>query len=249
VSGHNKWSKIKHKKGAADAKRGKIFGRLIKEIALAARQGGGDIIGNARLRSAIAEARAENMPNDNIDRAIKRGTGELDGAAIEEFSLEGYGPGGVAMLVECASDNRVRTVSDVRSALTKHGGNMGEAGCVAWMFDKKGLLSVQKGKLSEDQVLEVALDAGAEDVQEQADTFDVITPLEAFDKVKAALDAKGAQYVLAKLTRIPQTQVPLDAGHAKKFLDLLSKIEDLDDVQNVWANFDIDDKILEQLTA
>ncbi len=249
MSGHNKWSKIKHKKGAADAKRGKIFGRLIKEIALAARQGGGDITGNARLRSAIAEARAENMPNDNIDRAIKRGTGELDGAAIEEFSLEGYGPGGVAMLVECASDNRNRTVSDVRSTFTKHGGNMGEAGCVAWMFDKKGLLSVQKGKLSEDQILETALEAGAEDVQEQADTFDVITPPEVFDKVKAALDAKGAQYVLAKLTRIPQTEVPLDAVHAKKFLDLMGKIEDLDDVQNVWANFDIDDKILEQLTA
>ncbi|MEW6774829.1 MAG: YebC/PmpR family DNA-binding transcriptional regulator, partial [Bdellovibrionota bacterium] len=232
----------------ADARKGKIYGKLIKEITIAARTGGGNPDGNPRLKTAILAARAENMPNDNVERAIKRGTGEIEGAAFEEMSLEGYGPGGVALLIDCATDNRNRTISDVRSTLTKNGGNMGEAGCVAWAFEKKGYLSVPKSAIAEDALIEAALDAGADDVQTQSDSYDILTPIDAFDKVKTALEGKGIKFDEAKLARIPQNTVRLEGADAKKMLDLMGYLEDLDDVQNVWSNFDIDEKLMAELT-
>lgn len=249
MAGHNKWSKIKRKKGAADAKRGQVFTKLIKEITVAARMGGGDPNANARLRAAIDAARAENMPKDNVERAIKKGTGELEGAAIEEIALEGYGPGGAALLIECLSDNRNRTVADVRAALNKGGGSMGEAGSVAWNFDKKGFLSVEKNSISEDALMETALEAGAEDIQDSGDTFDVITPWEQFSDVKDALDGKGVSYLVAQVSQLPKTIVPLAGDEARKMLTLVERLEDLDDVQHVWGNFDIDEAIIEEMSA
>ncbi|MBU4236736.1 MAG: YebC/PmpR family DNA-binding transcriptional regulator [Proteobacteria bacterium] len=249
MSGHSKWSTIKHKKGATDAKRGKIFTRLIKEITVAARMGGGDPDGNPRLRSAIASAKTENMPKDNIVRAIKKGTGELEGAIYDEILYEGYGPGGVAVLVECMTDNRNRTVADVRHFFAKNNGNLGASGCVAWMFDKKGLLQVEKEGLTEEQLMDMALEAGAEDVVEDDDEFQVITAPESFDAVRDALEANKVRFIEAAITMIPQNNIEVtDEKIAISLLKLLESLEDHDDVQNVHANFDIADDLMEKLS-
>ncbi len=249
MSGHSKWSTIKHKKGATDAKRGKIFTRLIKEITVAARMGGGDPDGNPRLRSAIASAKTENMPKDNIVRAIKKGTGELEGAIYDEILYEGYGPGGVAVLVECMTDNRNRTVADVRHFFAKSNGNLGESGCVGWMFDKKGFLQVEKEGITEEQLMEMALEAGAEDVLEEDDEFQVITAPEAFDAVRDALEANKVRFIDASITMIPQNNIEVtDEKIAISLLKLLENLEDHDDVQTVHANFDIDDELMEKLS-
>jgi YebC/PmpR family DNA-binding regulatory protein len=244
MSGHSKWHSIKHKKGAADAKRGKLFTKIIKEISVAARAGGGDPDGNPRLRSAVGAAKAANMPADNIKRAIQKGTGELPGTTIEEITYEGYGPGGVAILVEAMTDNKMRTLPEIRHTFGKHGGNLGETGCVAWIFHKKGLLQVDRRSASEDAVLEVALDAGALDVVEEDETFDVFTPPEAFESVKQSLEAKGFQVISSQFGMFPQTYVKLEGRKADQMMRLMEALEEHDDVQNVWANFDIDEASL-----
>jgi len=247
MSGHSKWSTIRHKKAAADAKRGKAFTKLIKEITVAARMGGGDPEANPRLRAAIIAAKAENMPKDNIDRAIKKGTGELEGVSYEEFNYEGYGPGGVAILVEIMTDNRNRAASEVRHIFSKNGGNLGEAGCVAWMFSKKGTIVFNKAGLNEDELMEIALEAGAEDVEDQDDQFQVTTEWESFETVKAAFDEKGLAYEMAEVTLVPQTTVPInDAKTAQQLLKLMNALDDCDDVQNAYANFDIPDELLSE---
>ena len=249
MSGHSKWHSIRHKKGATDAKRGKIFSKLIKEIIVAARLGGGDPAGNPRLRTAVAAAKAENMPKDNIERAIKRGTGELDGLNYEETIYEGYGPGGVAVLVEVMTDNRNRAAADVRYIFSKRGGSLGEAGCVAWMFDKKGLIVFEQDQVSEDEILEVALDAGADDVVTTEDQFEVHTDLAAFESVKQAFDDQGLRYTMAEVTMVPQNTVKLDdESQAVQILKLMEAIEDSDDVQKVYANFDIPADVLERIS-
>lgn len=248
MSGHSKWSTIRHKKAAADAKRGKAFTKLIKEITVAARMGGGDADANPRLRSAILAAKTENMPKDNIDRAIKKGTGELEGVSYEEVNYEGYGPGGVAILVEVMTDNRNRAASDVRHIFSKNGGNLGEAGCVAWMFSKKGTIVFNKDQFSEEELLEIALEAGAEDVEDQEDQFQVTTAWEDFESVKSAFDDKEMQYEMAEVTMVPQTTVPIeDAKVAQQLLKLMDALDDCDDVQNAYANFDIPDEILNEV--
>jgi len=249
MSGHSKWSSIKHKKGAADAKRGKIFTKLIREIMVAAKEGGGDPVGNARLRNAILAAKAENMPKDNITRAIKKGTGELEGANYEETLCEGYGPSGVAILVDILTDNKNRTMAEVRHAFTRCNGNIGSTGCVAWMFDKKGLFSFEKGKVEEEKLMEVALDAGAQDINDEETTIEVLTDPKDFEKVKEALDKQELTYSLAKITMIPQNTVKLGEKEAEQTLKLVETLEDLDDVQNVHANFDIPDEILEKIST
>lgn len=249
MAGHSKWANIKRRKGAVDAKRGKIFTRIIKEIIVAARLGGGDPGGNPRLRTAIAAAKAENMPKDNIDRAIKKGTGELEGVTYEEITYEGYGPGGVAVLVESMTDNRVRTVAEVRYAFSKSGGNMGEANCVSWMFDKKGQMVIEKGAIDEDDLMDLALEAGAEDVLSEEDSFQVICAPEDFALVSEALRAKGLNFVEAAITMIPQNVVEVnDAKTATQLMKLLEILEDNDDVQQVHANFDIPDEIMEAIS-
>lgn len=248
MSGHSKWSTIKHKKGAADAKRGKIFTKLIKEIMVSARIGGGNIEANPRLRAAVLAAKVENMPKDNIERAIKKGVGGLEGVNYEETSYEGYGPGGVAVLVEVMTDNRNRAASDVRHIFSKSGGSLGEAGCVAWMFSKKGSIVFNKGKVAEDELMELALEAGAEDVKDEEDEFEVTTSLEEFAAVKAAFDAKGLSYDLAEITMVPQTTVRIEEEKiAQQIVRLMDALEDCDDVQNAYANFDIPDNILNEI--
>ena len=246
MSGHNKWSTIKHKKGAADAKRGKIFTKLIKEITVAAKLGGGDPNGNPRLRTAVDKAKAENMPKDNIERAIKKGTGELEGVTYEEIVYEGYGPGGVAVLVECMTDNRNRTVGEVRSTFTKCNGNMGETGCVSWMFDKKGLIVFAKS-VDFEKLFETALEAGAEDVTDEEEQYEVLTDPSSFIEVRTALEKAGFKYESAEITMIPQTMVKLDGKNAENMLKLMDRMEDNDDVQNVYANFDISVEEMEKL--
>ncbi|KJR97285.1 MAG: transcriptional regulator [Desulfobulbaceae bacterium BRH_c16a] len=249
MSGHSKWSTIKRKKGAIDAKRGKIFTRLIKEITVAARAGGGDPEGNPRLRSAILTAKTENMPKDNIARAIKKGTGEIAGEIYDEIMYEGYGPGGVAVLVECMTDNRNRTVADVRHFFAKSNGNLGESGCVAYMFDKKGLILVDKTKISEDELMEMALEAGAEDVVEEESEFHIYTAPEDFDSIRSTLEERGLNFVDAQVSMIPQNTVEVtDEKVARSLMKLMENLEDHDDVQNVYANFDIDDALMEQLS-
>jgi YebC/PmpR family DNA-binding regulatory protein len=249
MSGHSKWSTIKHKKGATDAKRGRIFTRLIKEITVAARMGGGDPDGNPRLRAAITSAKTENMPKDNITRAIKKGTGEIEGAVYDEILYEGYGPGGVAVLVECMTDNRNRTVADVRHFFAKNNGNLGASGCVGWMFDKKGLLQVEKEGMTEEELMDLALEAGAEDVVEEDDEFQVITSPESFDEVYNVLESKKVKFIEAAITRIPQNSVEVtDEKIAISLLKLLESLEDHDDVQKVHANFDIDSDLMEKLS-
>jgi YebC/PmpR family DNA-binding regulatory protein len=249
MSGHSKWSTIKRKKGAIDSKRGKIFTKLIKEITLAARLGGGDIEGNSRLRQAIMAAKEENMPKDNIDRAVKKGTGDQAGAAAyEEVTYEGYGPAGVAVIVDVMTDNKNRTVAEIRHSFSKHGGNLGENGCVAWMFDKKGSIVFDKKAVGEDALMEVALEAGAEDVRDQESEWEVITDPMTFEAVKKAIDQKGWKYLEARVGKIPQNTVKLEAGKAEQMLKLMEKLEDNDDVQNVYANFDIPDDVMEKLS-
>ena len=249
MSGHSKWHSIRHKKGATDAKRGKIFSRLIKELMVAARMGGGDPAANPRLRQAITTAKAENMPKDNIERAIKKGTGELEGVNYEEYIYEGYGPGGVAILVEVMTDNKNRAAADVRYIFSKLGGSLGEAGCVAWMFDKKGLIVFDQIQVEEDEILEVALEAGADDVLTTEDQFEVHTEVAAFESVKQTFDGKGLRYIMAEITMVPQNTVKVgDEVQAAKVLKLMDAIEDADDVQKVYANFDIPDEILQRIS-
>jgi YebC/PmpR family DNA-binding regulatory protein len=250
MSGHSKWSTIKRKKGAIDSARGKLFTKLIKEITLAARLGGGDIEGNARLRSAVMAAKEVNMPKDNIDRAIKKGTGELaGGAAYEEVTYEGYGPAGVAVIVEVMTDNKNRTVAEIRHIFSKHGGNLGENGCVAWMFDKKGSLTFDKKAVNEDALMETALDAGADDVRDQETEWEVITDPLSFEAVKKAIDQKGWKTLDARVGLIPQNTVRLEGGKAEAMMKLMERLEDNDDVQNVYSNFDISDEVMEKLSA
>ncbi|MBP1752819.1 MAG: hypothetical protein H6Q57_1655 [Geobacteraceae bacterium] len=246
MSGHNKWSTIKHKKGAADAKRGKIFTKLIKEISVAAKMGGADPAANPRLRTAVDKAKAENMPKDNIERAIKKGAGELEGVTYEETTYEGYGPGGAAVLVEVMTDNRNRTVSDVRSIFSKCNGNMGESGCVSWMFDKKGFIVFSR-ETDFDKLFEAALEAGAEDVSDEGDQIEVITDPSAFIEVREALEKSGFKYESAEVTMIPQTMVKLEGKQAENMLKLMDRLEDNDDVQNVYANFDISQEEMERM--
>ncbi len=243
MAGHSKWANIKHRKGAADARRGKVFTKLIKEIITAARLGGGDINANPRLRSAVLAAKAENMPKDNWERAIKKGTGELEGVNYEEATYEGYGPGGAAVFIESLSDNKNRAVSEIRHALTKHGGNMGENGCVAWMFDKKGYLVIEKSVIDEEKLMETALEAGAEDVREDGDNFEVITAPEDFEAVKEAIDGAGIESIEAEVTMLPQNMTPLDGDTALKMIKLIDALEDCDDVQKVYTNADLPDDL------
>ena len=249
LSGHSKWSSIKHKKGATDAKRGKIFSRLIKEITVAARMGGGDLSSNARLRTAISSAKAQNMPKDNIERAVKRGTGELEGVSYDELVYEGYGPAGVAIMVEILTDNKNRAVAEVRHIFSKHNGNLGETGCVSWLFDKKGYMTVDKSTISEDSLIELALEAGADDVKDEGDVFGVYTDPAEFDNVKEALEKSGVTFSFAEVTMTPQNTIRLEGKQAEQMLKLIDKLEDSDDVQNVYANFDINDEEMERLSA
>ncbi len=247
MSGHSKWSTIKHKKGAADAKRGKIFTKLIKEITIAARMGGGDIDSNPRLRSAVSAAKSQNMPKDNLERAIKKGTGELEGVEYEEMSYEGYGPGGVAVLVECLTDNKNRTVADVRYIFSKAGGNIGTDGCVSWMFDKKGLISVAKSESDEDTLMEVGLDAGAEDVKDEGDCFEIITAPSDFEAVKEAVEGASIKVDLAEVTMIPQTQTRLEGKEAEQMIRFMDALDDCDDIQKFYSNADIPDEVLDAM--
>ncbi|WP_263415618.1 YebC/PmpR family DNA-binding transcriptional regulator [Terriglobus albidus] len=240
MSGHSKWATIKHKKGALDAKRGKIFTRLIKEIQIAAKQGGGDVDGNPRLRTAVAAAKAENMPADNIKRAIQRGTGELEGATYEEITFEGYGPGGVAVIVEVLTDNRNRAVSEIRHAFSKNNGNLGESGSVGYMFSKKGLIVVAKDAVSEDKLTEIVLDAGADDLSGDSDSWEVLTAPKDFDAVLAAVKGAGITPEVAEVTMIPSTYQKLEGPQAAAMNRLLETLEDLDDTQNVYSNFDME---------
>jgi YebC/PmpR family DNA-binding regulatory protein len=248
MSGHSKWSSIRHKKGALDARRGKIFSKLNKELMVAARLGGGDPAGNPRLRQAIAAAKAENMPKDNIERAIKKGTGELEGVNYEETIYEGYGPGGVAVLVEVMTDNKNRAAADIRYIFNKRGGNLGEAGCVAWMFEKRGLIVFERDQVDEDQILEVALEAGADDVITTEDQFEVHTDPHALERVRRTFDQRQLRYTMAEIAMVPQNTVKIDnEPQANQLLKLMEAIEDSDDVQKVYANFDIPDEILQRI--
>ncbi len=250
MAGHSKWANIRHKKAAQDARRGKIFTKLIREIMVAARMGGGNPENNPRLRAAIAAAKAENMPKENIERAIKKGTGELEGVAYEEITCEGYAPGGVAVLVEAMTDNRNRTISEIRHIFSKNGGSLGEAGCVAWMFSKKGLIVFPKGSYSEDELMEVALEAGAEDVKDQGDQFEIITDPSDFLKVKQSFDDKGMKYDLAEITMVPQSTIKVeDPKQAQQIIRLMELLEEHDDVQHAYANFDIPDELLKSIAA
>ncbi len=241
MSGHSKWATIKHKKGALDAKRGKIFTRLIKEIMVAAKAGGGDPDGNPRLRTAIAAAKAENMPNDNIARAVKRGTGEIEGAQYEDITFEGYGPGGVAVIVDVLTDNRNRAVSEVRHAFSKNGGNLGESGSVGYMFSKKGLIIVEKSAANEDKLTEIALDAGAEDLSEDGDYWEITTAPADHGAVVEALKKAGIKTENAEVTMIPTTYQKLEGTQANAMQRLLDTLDDLDDTQNVYSNFETDE--------
>lgn len=246
MSGHSKWSSIKHKKAAKDAKRGKLFTKLIKEITVAARMGGGDLNANPRLRTAVTAAKAASMPGDNIDRAIKKGTGELEGVSYEEIQYEGYGPGGAAVLIQVLTDNKNRTVQEIRRIFAKHGGNLGENGCVAWMFDKKGLITVDKANVEEDRLMGLALDAGAEDVREEDGCFEIVTPADEFEKVKEHLEQAKVAAVAAQVSMVPKTTVALEGQQAEQILKLTEELEDNDDVQSVAANFDVPTELLEK---
>jgi YebC/PmpR family DNA-binding regulatory protein len=250
MSGHSKWSSIKHKKGAADAKRGKIFTKLIKEITTAVRIGGGDLDANSRLRDAIARAKAENMPKDNIDRAIKKGLGTLeDGQSFEECTYEGYGPGGVALLIEVMTDNKKRTAAEIRHTLSRLNGNLGEAGCVSWMFDKKGYISFDKTIVDSDKIMEIALDSGAEDISEGEHEIEVVTDLSTFERVKKVFDDNAIKYIVAEISMVPQNSAKLEGKNAETMIKLMEALEDLDDVQNVYANFDISAEEMEKLSS
>jgi YebC/PmpR family DNA-binding regulatory protein len=244
MSGHSKWSTIKHKKAATDAKRGKLFTKLLREVTISARLGGGDPSGNPRLRAAIQDARGSNVPNDNIERAIKKGTGELEGTVLEETNYEGYAPGGVAVLVEAATDNRNRTTGEVRHLFTRYGGNLGEAGCVNWMFQRRGYFALEPGALDEDAFMELALELGVDDFSVDAERFELYTSMEDYGRVRLELEERGIGLALKELSMIPQNYVEIDAESLSSVLTLLEALEDQEDVQNVWANFDADESLL-----
>ena len=248
MSGHSKWSSIKHKKAAVDAKRGKIFTRLIKEITVAARMGGsGDPDANPRLRAAIQAAKSENMPKDRIERAIKKGTGELEGVNYEEVVYEGYGPGGAAVLIESLTDNKNRAVADIRHIFSKNGGNLGENGCVAWMFDKKGYINIERDAVDEEVLMEAALEAGAEDIREDESNFEVVTEVADFEAVKQAVDAAGIPYIEAEITMLPQTTTDLAGKEAEQMVRLMEMLEDCEDVQKVYTNDDIPEEVVNSM--
>lgn len=249
MSGHSKWSTIKRKKGAIDAARGRVFTKLIKEITVAVRAGGGDPDINPRLRTALLTARGQNLPADNIKKAIQRGTGELPGQAYEEIQYEGYGPGGVALLMQTVTDNRNRTVGELRHMLSKYGGNLGETGSVGWIFSKQGLIEIDQSAASEDQVMEIALEAGADDVRTEDGVHSVNCPPQAFDSVKAAFEGKNIPIASSEVAMIPSTSVKLEGKEAQQMLKLMEALEDHDDVQNVYANFDIEESLMEQFSA
>ncbi len=248
MSGHSKWSSIKHKKAATDAKRGKMFTRFIRELTIAARSGGGDPNSNSRLRHAIDGARAANMPSDNIKKAIQRGTGELDGVNYEELTYEGYGPGGVAIIADAMTDNKNRTVSEVRHVFSKYNGNLGESGCVSWMFTRKGVILVPQSASGEDELMEIVVENGAEDMVKQGTAYEITTATEDFDRVHEALKAKHISVESAEIAKVPSTTVRLEGKQAEQMLKLYDKLEELDDIQNVWANFDIADEEIEKLS-
>jgi YebC/PmpR family DNA-binding regulatory protein len=249
MSGHSKWATIKHKKGALDAKRGKIFTRLIKEISIAAKNGGGDPDSNPRLRTAILAAKSENMPADNIKRAIQRGTGELPGVNFEEFALEGYGPGGVAILLDINTDNRNRTVSEIRHVFGKNGGNMASAGAVSYLFHKKGDIVIPKSAASEDDLMGIVLEAGADDLRDDGDNWEVVTDPGSFEAVVEAVKKAGIEPASASVAMIPQNYIKLEGQQASTMIRLMEALEEHDDVQNVHANFDIDQKLLEEVAG
>jgi len=247
MSGHSKWSSIKHKKGATDAKRGKIFSKIIKEITVVARMGGGDPDANPRLRTVIAAAKSENMPKDNIERAIKKGTGELEGVNYEESTYEGYGPGGAAIFIESVTDNKNRAVADIRHIFSKHGGNLGENGCVSWMFDKKGYIAIEKKAVDEDSLMETAIEAGAEDVREDNGSFEIITEPDDFESVKTAVDNAAISYIDAEITMLPQSTTNLEGKQALQMVKLMEALEDCEDVQKVYTNADIPEEIVDNM--
>jgi len=244
MSGHSKWSSIKHKKGITDARRGKIFTKIIKEITVAARMGGGDINSNPRLRTAVQAAKSENMPKENIERAVKKGTGELEGVFYEESIYEGYGPGGAAVYIESVTDNKNRAVADIRYILNKAGGNLGSNGCVAWMFEKKGYIVVEDQSVDEDALMEVAIDAGAEDVREDNGNYEIITTPKDFEVVKTAVDKASIPYIVAEITMFPQSTVNLQGKEAEQMLNLMETLEDCEDVQKVYTNADIPEEMV-----
>ncbi|MEE9549988.1 MAG: YebC/PmpR family DNA-binding transcriptional regulator [Candidatus Binatia bacterium] len=246
MSGHSKWSSIKHKKAVKDARKGKLYTKLIKEISVAARIGGGDINSNPRLRTAVLTAKGASMPNENIDRAIKKGTGELEGVSYEEIHYEGYGAGGAAIMVTVLTDNKNRTVTEMRRLFTRYGGNLGESGCVAWMFDKKGLITVDKGQIEEDRLITLVLDGGAEDVREEDGLYEVVTTPEDFEKVRELLQQENVAMATAQITMVPKSTVALDEKHAEQALKLTEELEDHDDVQSVSANYDIPVEFIEK---
>ncbi|MFH1017013.1 MAG: YebC/PmpR family DNA-binding transcriptional regulator [Pseudomonadota bacterium] len=249
MSGHSRWATIKHKKGAADAKKGKVFTKLIKEIVVAARAGGGDPNTNPRLRTAMLAARAQNMPGDNVDRAVKRGTGELEGVTYEEISYEGYGPGGAAVIVDVLTDSKQRTVAEIRNTFQKHNGHLGEANSVAWNFEKKGFIAVDRNLISEEKLMEVALEAGAEDVRDEGSNFEVITAPSAFEGVRKKLEEFKLTMVLAEITKLPKSTVRLTGKDAENMVKLVEALEDNDDVQHVHSNSDIPEEVLAQLAG
>ena len=244
MSGHSKWSSIKHKKGITDARRGKIFSKLIKEITVSARMGGGDTISNPRLRTAIQAAKNENMPKDNIERAVKRGTGELEGVNYEESTYEGYGLGGAAIFIESLTDNKNRAVADIRHIITKAGGNLGTSGCVAWMFEKKGYIVIEGSAVDEDTLMEIAIDAGAEDVREDNGNYEIITSVQNFETVKSAIDDTDIPCIDAEITMLPQSTVNLEGKEAEQMVKLMETLEDCDDVQKVYTNADIPEELM-----
>ena len=245
MSGHSKWSSIKHKKGATDAKRGKVFTRIIKELTVAARVGGGDPDSNPRLRTVVADAKAANMPADNIKRAIKRGTGEEPGVSYEEATYEGYGPGGAALMLETLTDNKNRTVSEIRHLLSKHGGNLGETNSVAWMCTKQGYILIEKSKVDEDGLMGVALDTGADDVRDDQDNWEVLPSPEDFHRVLEAVKGLGVETLMAEVAMLPQNYINLEGKAAQQMLQLMGLLEDHDDVQHVWSNFNVEEKEIE----
>jgi YebC/PmpR family DNA-binding regulatory protein len=247
MSGHSKWSTIKHKKAAQDAKRGAMFTKVIKELTVAARMGGGDVDMNPRLRTAVLKAKSVNMPQDTMQRAIMKGTGELPGVNYEEITYEGYGPGGVAMIVTVLTDNRNRTVAEIRKIFSKNGGNLGESGCVAWMFQKKGLIVVDKDRVDEDELFSIALEAGAEDVRPADAMYEVVTAVEDFEPVKQGITSKGIEPASSEVSLLPQTTVRLEGSQARQLLKLMDELEEHDDVQNVYANFDIPDEVMAEV--
>jgi YebC/PmpR family DNA-binding regulatory protein len=249
MSGHSKWATIKHKKAAVDARRGKVFTKLIRELTSAARMGGGDADSNPRLRTAVAAAKTANMPSDTIQRAIKKGTGELPGEVYEEITYEGYGAGGVAILVDVLTDNKNRTVAEIRHLFAKHGGNLGETGCVAWMFARKGVITLNTNQLDEDTLLELVLEAGGDDIKTEADVYEIVTAPEAFEDVRSTLEQKGLTLDVAEITMMPQNMVPVEGKQAEQVLRLMEALDDQDDVRKAHANFDISDEVMAAMAS